>query len=86
MPTPTTKDEFDRVMEDIDAQLRAANVQIHARSFHAAGEYSKLFQLEIPMSPCSEKGRPGVYTGADAAAHIRKWFNDRLHVQGTCAP
>lgn len=64
-------------MEDIDAQLRAANVQIHARSFHAAGEYSKLFQLEIPMSPCPEKGRLGVYTGGDAAAHIRKWFDDR---------
>lgn len=77
MLTPTTQDEFNRVMEDIDAQLRAANVQIHARSFHAAGEYSKLFQLEMPMSPCPEKGRPGVYTGADAAAHIRKWFDDR---------
>lgn len=77
MKTPTTQDEFDRVMENIDTQLREENVQIHARSFHAAGEYSKLFQLEIPISPCLDRGRPGVYTGADATAHINKWFDDR---------
>lgn len=77
IPTPTTQEEFNHVMEGIDAQLRAANVQIHARSFHAAGEYSKLFQLTIPMALTSEMGRAGVYTGADAAAHIRKWFDDR---------
>jgi len=77
IPTPTTQEEFDRVMEDIDAQLRAANVLIHARSFHAAGEYSKLFQITIPMALTPEIGRAGVYTGVDAAAHIRKWFDDR---------
>ncbi len=64
-------------MERIDAQLRATSVQIHARALHAAREYSKLFQLEIPMFPCPETGASGVYTGADAAAHIRKWFDDR---------
>jgi len=64
-------------MEKIDTQLREANVQIHARALHAAGEYSKLFQLEIPMFPCPETGAPSVYSGADAAAHIRKWFDDR---------
>lgn len=74
---PKTQEEFHRVMEQIDAQLRAVNVQIHARALHAAGEYSRLFQLEMPMFPCSDKGTPGIYVGADAAAHIRKWFDDR---------
>ena len=64
-------------MEQIDAQLRAANVQIHARAFHAVGEYSKLFALEIPMLPCPNQGTPGIYVGTDAAAHIWKWFDDR---------
>lgn len=77
IPIPTTQDEFHRVMEKIDTQLRVANVQIHARALHAAGEYSKLFQLEIPMFPRPETGAPGVYTGANAAAHILRWFADR---------
>lgn len=64
-------------MEQIDVELRAANVQIHARAFHAAGEYSRQFHLEIPMFPCPEVGAPGVYVGADAAAHIKQWFDDR---------
>lgn len=29
------------------------------------------------MFPRPDKGAPGVYTGADAAAHIKKWFDDR---------
>lgn len=74
---PTTQEEFHRIMEQIDTQLRVNSVQIHARAFHAAGEYSKLFELEIPIFPCPDKGAPGVYTGANAAAHIRNWFNDR---------
>jgi len=64
-------------MESIDAQLRAANVQIHARSLHAAAQYSKLFHLTIPLSSRPDNGRAGVYTGSDASAHIRKWFDDR---------
>lgn len=74
---PTNQEEFNCLMEIIDAQLRAANVQIHARSFHATGEYSKLFKLTIPMPLTSDIGRVGIYTGADAGAHIRKWFDDR---------
>lgn len=74
---PTTQEEFHSVMEQIDAQLRAANVPIHARALHAAGDYSKLFELEIPMSLGPDKGSPGIYTGANAAAHIRNWFDDR---------
>lgn len=77
IPIPTTQEEFNRVMEIIDAQLRAANVQIHARSLHAATEYSKLFKLAIPIAPCPKNGRVGVYTGGDASAHIRRWFDDR---------
>lgn len=77
IPTPTTQEEFDRIMEGIDTQLRAANVLIHARSFRAVGEYSKLFQLAIPITQCPKTGRLGVYSGADATAHIHKWFDDR---------
>lgn len=76
-PIPTTQEEFNRVMESIDAQLRAANVHIHARSLHAATEYSKLFKLTIPIASCPKNGRAGVYTGGDASAHIRRWFDDR---------
>jgi hypothetical protein len=76
-PTPTTQEEFDRVMEEIDSELRAANVQIHARALHAAGQYSRLFHLEFPLFPCADKGSLGVYTGADIGAHIQKWFDDR---------
>lgn len=74
---PTTQEEFYRAMERIDAELRAANVQIHARAVRAAGEYSKLFQLEVPIFPCSDRGTPGVYTGTNATAHIRNWFDHR---------
>jgi len=64
-------------MEQIDTQLRASNVPIHTRALHAVGEYSKLFNLEIPMIPRQEIVTPEIYTSANTAAHIRNWFDAR---------
>jgi len=74
---PTNQEEFRLIMEQIDTQLQAENIPIHVRALRAVGEYAKLFALEIPMCLCPLSGAPGIYTGADAAAHIHNWFNAR---------
>lgn len=64
-------------MEDIDAKLHANNIPIHARSLHAALEYSKRFGMEIPITPSSTPAIPNDYTGAHVAAHIFHWCDER---------
>lgn len=74
---PKTPDEFYQLMESIDAGLRKAGVPIHARSLHAIHEYCERFQLSVRLTATAKPTRSGVYDGADAVVHIRKWFDDR---------
>jgi len=77
--------EFQRFMEQIDAQLRRRGVPVRARQLQAVGEASKLVNARLIMGPAlppgaSEQDRQGY----EFAARVMDWmearYGDKLKV------
>jgi HEPN domain-containing protein len=74
---PTSQQEFEELMEEIDAELRRDEVPIHARSFHAIRAFAIKCQVDLPIPAASTCGIRGIYAGESGAAHIIAWFDHR---------
>lgn len=73
----TTKDQFEILIQEIDAELQKKGVPIHARQLQAIGEVSKKFKITLPVAPLSSGPIPGNYQGASLSAHILEWFDNK---------
>ncbi len=76
MKKPTTAEEFDQFMLDIDRILKSNNVSMPLRPIYAFSEIAKKFKIELKITGT---GSPieNNYEGDSLSAHIIKWFNER---------
>lgn len=70
------KVEFEKLMEQIDKELRAKEVPIHARPIHAIGEVGKRLKIGFIFAPQPAPAVAGRYDSNTLAAHINKWYDD----------
>jgi hypothetical protein len=74
---PRTEDEFQLLMERIDAQMQATGIAIPWRPLKAqsliAIELGEPFIHPYPERPAA----PGVYTGHDLTIRVERWFDER---------
>lgn len=73
----TTKDQFEILIQEIDAELQKRGVLIHARQLQAIGEVSKKFKITLPVAPLPSGPIPGNYEGSSLSAHIFEWFDNK---------
>ena len=74
--TVKTAQEFDALMQEVDASLQDQGVPIHAREIHAMREVAIRLGVKIPLAP-SRAPKPDVYEGEDLCCHISQWVQDR---------
>lgn len=69
--------EFQKLMEEIDTELRRDSVPIVARQMEGARRIAARYNLVLPFPRNEDRVRDGVYTGTDLAVRISSWFRDR---------
>lgn len=74
----SSRDEFERFMQAIDAQMRAESIPIEGRELKAASLASQQLGINLPIAPLPDrKAMEGVYIGADLTLHLREWIQAR---------
>lgn len=67
---------FNKMMEEIDSELKLENIEIYSRSLKATIKIAK--RLEIKEMPLiGHAAIPGVYTADSLSAHVENWFIKR---------
>lgn len=74
---PKSVKEFHTIIEKVNTSLAKRNVELIARPIHALGEFSKLFKIDVPITPLTEVAIPNKYYGDSLSNHIYKWYEDR---------
>lgn len=73
-----TKEEFDKLMLEIDDRMQKRGDPIHTRQLLAVGEVSEaLGCMMLRLVGYEVTPTPGIYTGDSLSAHIRDWFDER---------
>lgn len=70
------KNEFNKMIEKIDNNLRSKNVPIHGRPLHAIREICVQRKISLNVIP---KGTaiPGNYEGDSLVAHVHQWYENK---------
>lgn len=68
--------EFEALMAEVDAKLKAEGVDIPNRPILAVGEVAGRFHLNIPLGGPSEGLPPDLAANVDLAEAIRQWYDD----------
>jgi len=80
--TPTTEQEFNILMEEIDNLLKDRSIPIFNRPIHSPVEIAKRLKITIPLVPITGEAIHGIYHGDSLSAHIQDWYQrkygDRL--------
>ena len=71
------KKDFEAMMEEINKELRAKNVPIHARPIHAVGEAAKCLKTDVILAPLPAAAIEGHCNKLSLAAHIYDWYESR---------
>ncbi len=71
------KEEFEKLMRDVDADLQKKNVPIHARELHGLSEVAKRLKCELICRPLPPGPIPEVYDGESLSEHISRWMRNR---------
>jgi len=73
-----TKEDFERLMLEIDDKMQRRGDPIHMRQLLAVGEVSEaLGRVRLRLVDHDVIPTPGIYTGDSLSAHIRDWFDER---------
>lgn len=75
----TNEVEFQKLMQEIDAEMIDEGIPVTVRQIVACGNVAKKFGVTIPMGGFGFVPRDpqeGVYSGYDLALRIKKWFSD----------
>jgi hypothetical protein len=73
----TTEEEFRKLMEETDNELRAENVKIVGRPIAGWLRISSRFGLGLRMNSPKRPPRDGCYTGDDLTLRVFDWFDRR---------
>lgn len=76
-----TAEEFNRMMEEVDEELRRERVAIRARSLEGLGKVDQRLGVISIIGGSPEPAVLGKYHGASLNAHISQWFRDRYGVR-----
>lgn len=71
------ENEFCRLMDEIDQEMRVAEVPTHARPMRGWFLISARNGLNLRLFPEKREPSPGVYTGDDLTLRIFDWFDER---------
>jgi len=78
------EDDFEALMQEIDALLQSRGGPIHAREIGALAEAAHLLRISLVGGPLTTGPIPGVYSGESLSAHIFQWmkrrYGDRLKI------
>lgn len=75
----TSEVEFQKLMQEIDAEMITEEIPVTARQIVACGKVSKKLGITLPMGGFGfvpRKPKEGVYSGYDLALRINSWFSD----------
>ncbi len=73
----TSEDEFNSLMEEVDAALIADNVPIVARPIRAGLEITKRYNIVLNAVPDKIPIEPGVFTPEQISVRIHDWMEKR---------
>jgi hypothetical protein len=73
----TVEEEFQKLMEETDQELRAENVKTIGRPVAGWLRISSRFGLRLRMNPSKRPPRDDCYTGDDLTFRIFDWFDHR---------
>ncbi len=76
MNIPTTNEEFDTLMLEIDQILKNNNVPISSRPLYAFREIAARLKVELRIAPIG-KAIENNFQGESFSAHIINWFNEK---------
>lgn len=71
------KDEFEKLMQEVDKELCKKSIPIPGREIAALGEVAKFFGTSLFGGPLSTGPVPGVYEGESLSAHVFQWIQNR---------
>jgi hypothetical protein len=77
MKTIASEQEFIVLMEQIDAELRQAGVEIAARPLRTMAIVSERLNIALRLTEPDAVPTSGSYRGDDLSIRIHHWFNER---------
>lgn len=72
-----TQEEFEKMMEEIDADLQRQCLPISFRRIRGLGAVAKRLGVDIAGSLPRSRMVPGVFEGESLSAHVHDWFDRR---------
>jgi len=73
---PKNHNDFLKLIDKIDTELKKRNVPIYGRPIEAAREFAKKLKIEIKLGPNCQ-AIPNRYDGDSLAGHIYEWYQKR---------